>query len=719
MSNLPYPVNDGAPPYPPYPNAPNQQFPMGPSAPYPSNDQPYPQQPNPPYGMPLPPGGAGSVPYPPYGQQQPGYPNAYPPQVPYPNPPQASPYPPPDEQNNYGNPQPPMDPSNDQRGMGKGLFSGKGILGQAMKQAEKYGAGNIVGQAAGALGLGGGGHGGGGPGYGPGNNVNAYGGGGAAYGPGHNVNPYGGSRGFLWSLQDKHPFIDVRGNGTELFYSGRDHQVVENEELGPMVRADRPIPRQGQFYFEVIIENTGTNKEIAVGICTRSSPLERFPGWVPCSFGYHGDDGNIFCESEDPTYLPEKPFKSGYPVGVLLDFDARTLTFSRKRKDVQKINLQSHHMDQDLYPCVGISSPGAIVRLTEPISSGGPSPMSPQEGYHNSPYPGPYQPPQQPYQQPPVAGGRPSHGGLLSNCQGNKKALLIGINYFGQQGELRGCINDVKNIKNLIQSRGFFEDPSRMIILTDDQRDPRYQPTRDNIIEAMHWLVSGAQPNDSLFFHYSGHGSQTMDDDGDEVDGSDETILPVDFKSAGQIVDDEMNAILVQQLPTGARLTAIFDSCHSATALDLPFVYDCNGQPKQQKYSRKTAAMDLLDSGLSMKAGNMFDKFSGAKKAFNTLSALGNEGQAQEITAQTRSTQADAIMFSGCKDNQTSADTNVSGYGATGAASFAFINAVRNGGNLTYTELLATMRDTLYGKYDQKIQMSTGFPTDMNIPFIF
>ena len=111
-----------------------------------------------------------------------------------------------------------------------------------------------------------------------------------------------------------------------------------------------------------------------------------------------------------------------------------------------------------------------------------------------------------------------------------------------------------------------------MVILTDDQRDPQYQPTRENIIEGMLWLVEGARPNDSLFFHYSGHGSQSTDYDGDEVDGSDETICPVDYKEAGEIVDDEMNALLVQQLPRGARLTAIFDSCHSATALDLPTI---------------------------------------------------------------------------------------------------------------------------------------------------
>ena len=43
-----------------------------------------------------------------------------------------------------------------------------------------------------------------------------------------------------------------------------------------------------------------------------------------------------------------------------------------------------------------------------------------------------------------------------------------------------------------------------MVILTDDQQDPRNQPTKENILRAMQWLVSNAQPNDSLFLHYSG-----------------------------------------------------------------------------------------------------------------------------------------------------------------------------------------------------------------------
>ena len=183
--------------------------------------------------------------------------------------------------------------------------------------------------------------------------------------------PSSGSQGFLWSLQDKHPFIEVRGNGTEVYYSGRDHEAVEDDDdLGPMVRADRPIPRQGEFYFEVVIEDTGENCEIAVGICTRNSPLDRFPGWVHSSFGFHGDDGNIFCESMDAAFEPEKVFKKGYPIGVLLDYNSNTLTFSRKKKNVQTIRLQAHHMQEEFYPCIGLSSPGALVRLTTPVGSG-------------------------------------------------------------------------------------------------------------------------------------------------------------------------------------------------------------------------------------------------------------------------------------------------------------------------------------------------------------
>jgi len=83
-----------------------------------------------------------------------------------------------------------------------------------------------------------------------------------------------------------------------------------------------------------------------------------------------------------------------------------------------------------------------------------------------------------------------------------------------------------------------------MVILTDDQQDAACQPTRANIIRALKWLVADARPNDSLFLHFSGHGGQTEDLDGDEEDGLDETIYPVDFKQAGFIVDDVYSSFL-------------------------------------------------------------------------------------------------------------------------------------------------------------------------------
>jgi hypothetical protein len=90
-----------------------------------------------------------------------------------------------------------------------------------------------------------------------------------------------------------------------------------------------------------------------------------------------------------------------------------------------------------------------------------------------------------------------------SSCTGRRKALLIGINYFGQEGELRGCINDVGNVSRYLQENCGYE-RDNMVILTDDQNDAMGQPTKQNILRAMNWLVQGAQPNDSLFLHYSG-----------------------------------------------------------------------------------------------------------------------------------------------------------------------------------------------------------------------
>lgn len=39
--------------------------------------------------------------------------------------------------------------------------------------------------------------------------------------------------------------------------------------------------------------------------------------------------------------------------------------------------------------------------------------------------------------------------------------------------------------------------------------------TRQEILEGCAWLVAGASAGDKLLFHYSGHGTQVQDTDGD------------------------------------------------------------------------------------------------------------------------------------------------------------------------------------------------------------
>jgi hypothetical protein len=138
------------------------------------------------------------------------------------------------------------------------------------------------------------------------------------------------------------------------------------------------------------------------------------------------------------------------------------------------------------------------------------------------------------------------------------------VNYYGQKGELRGCINDVKNIKAFLCDNYHIDE---ILVLTDDQKDPSKIPTRANILAGFRWLKKGAQSGDSLILHYSGHGGSVKDTDGDEEDGMDETLIPVDYATAGQIVDDEIHELLCQGLPKGVRLTAIMDCCHSGSVL--------------------------------------------------------------------------------------------------------------------------------------------------------
>lgn len=189
----------------------------------------------------------------------------------------------------------------------------------------------------------------------------------------------------------------------------------------------------------------------------------------------------------------------------------------------------------------------------------------------------------------------------------------------------------------------------------EEEIDPYKKPTKHNMRMAMFWLVQGCQPGDSLVFHFSGHGSQQRNYTGDEVDGYDETLCPLDFETQGMIVDDEINAAIVRPLPHGVKLHAIIDACHSGTVLDLPFLCRMNrsGQYIWEDHRPPSGIWKGTSGG-------------------------------------------EVISFSGCDDNQTSADTSaLSKITSTGAMTYSFIQAIEVGNATTYGNMLNSMRSTI------------------------
>lgn len=247
----------------------------------------------------------------------------------------------------------------------------------------------------------------------------------------------------------------------------------------------------------------------------------------------------------------------------------------------------------------------------------------------------------------------------------NKKALLIGINYINTPNELYGCINDTNNLRELLVNNFHY---TNFTILTDETN---IKPTKQNIIDSLKMLLVNANSGDNLFFSYSGHGTCTIDMNSDELDGQDELIIPLDAVSINTcILDDELNNIIQTNLKPDVKLFMMFDSCFSGTVVDLKYNY-------------------MYDSELLVTNNN-----------------------AMEINGE-------VFMISGCKDNQTSADTYVKYNNknmSSGAMTYAFLKSIGDfGKNINFKNLIENMRNILKAEgYEQIPQLSSNMLVDIN-----
>lgn len=145
-----------------------------------------------------------------------------------------------------------------------------------------------------------------------------------------------------------------------------------------------------------------------------------------------------------------------------------------------------------------------------------------------------------------------------------KKALFIGINYIDNpEDSLRGCINDVTNMYELLNEHyGYAKE--NMVILTDDMTDITKRPTRDNILRELQSLATHSEMYQEVWIHYSGHGSW--------VNNYDTGILvPCDHQTAGFIVDVELYNIISQ---IQCKAMIMIDSCNSAAVCDLEWNFE-------------------------------------------------------------------------------------------------------------------------------------------------
>ena len=213
-----------------------------------------------------------------------------------------------------------------------------------------------------------------------------------------------------------------------------------------------------------------------------------------------------------------------------------------------------------------------------------------------------------------------------------KKALLIGLNeYSDGKNSLRGCVNDVEQVKGLLKTYyGFSDDAIKLLVNS--------QATKAGIQAGLDWLTTGSQAGDVLIFHYSGHGSQVADNGNDELDGADEIIIPYDHDWNNPLRDDDLKAAF-DRIGPGVSLTVMMDCCHSGTG-NRP-VPPADADTTRLPISRYLAPPDVVTAAIKFLA-NLRNLFRPRTNRFQVVKTAENN-----------------VLVAACRDDQTSADAYI------------------------------------------------------------
>ena len=290
-----------------------------------------------------------------------------------------------------------------------------------------------------------------------------------------------------------------------------------------------------------------------------------------------------------------------------------------------------------------------------------------------------------------------------------RKALLVGINRYPDPGnDLKGCVNDVRQMAETLKSRCGFPGGGNMRILTDARA------TTKAILEGLAWLTTGVSPGDSLVFHYSGHGSQVPDGNGDETaDGLDEILCPYDLDWKHPLTDDDLAAACAD-VPQGALLTVILDCCHSGTGLrDFAPAHPANA----------ARSVPTIPRGNFVRPCSIPPSDAPDRSRFLPRRETPHPAPPRPRRAARRSgvsvTRTNAVLIAACRDDQTSADAWING-GYHGAHTYYLCHALATGPHeITYRSLVSAEGNALSrAGFDQVPQLEGPAPLLVNPVFL-
>ena len=307
---------------------------------------------------------------------------------------------------------------------------------------------------------------------------------------------------------------------------------------------------------------------------------------------------------------------------------------------------------------------------------------------------------------------------------GTKRAFLIGCNYNFpgsaciQQGcVLRGCIQDVVQVRSALVSQCGFVESNIQTLRDDVQVTSPVFPTKQAIVSGLTNVLTNATAGDFVFIWFSGHGVRVPNPSA--VGGYNECWVPADTLLAGNyLTDQELNRI-VKLAAAGVVVFVGSDSCHSGTVFDLKYILGQNGVQTNKTMAKlrgregpipATSLVASLPFVPNIPARSIFSShvFHTLKGAVIPLQVIQDENYI--------ATSAAVIALSGCSDPQTSADTVEDGINQ-GAMTWAFLSTLRYvlNRNGYVSDLLTGMRDLLSANsYPQVPQMELGLLFDPN-----